>query len=87
MGPHARELFVIQHLEELVGAVKRRVKVEVGEVHVLDPGDGSALAAYAAAYPQIVASVLQAVGQTTGVDVPALLGRSRAADTATGGER
>ncbi len=74
MGEHAREIFVIQHLEELVEAVRQQVRVEVDEVHVLDPGDGSGLANYAAAYPQMMAAILRAVGETTGVDVPRLLG-------------
>ncbi|MGD8860197.1 MAG: SPFH domain-containing protein [Myxococcales bacterium] len=74
MGEHAREIFVIQHLEELVESVRQQVLLDVGEVNVVDPGDGSGLANYAAAYPQAVAAILRAIGETTGVDVPRLLG-------------
>jgi flotillin len=73
MGTHAREIYVIQHLEAIIGTVVSQLNVTVGEVSVLDRGDGSGLAGYAAAYPQTVAAVLRAIGQTTGVDVPAIL--------------
>ena len=74
MGPHARELYVIQHLEELVGEVVKSLShVDVRQVHVLDSGDGSGLASYAATYPKMVSAVLRAVAQSTGVDIPAIL--------------
>ncbi|MCB9705341.1 MAG: flotillin family protein [Myxococcales bacterium] len=74
MGAQAKEIYVIQHLEELVGSVIESVeKIRVREVNVLDPGDGSGLASYAAAYPNTVAAILTALRQTTGVDVPAIL--------------
>lgn len=74
MGPQAKEIYVIQHIEEIVGAVISSVaKIDVREVNVLDPGDGSGLASYAAAYPNAVASILTALRQTTGVDVPLIL--------------
>jgi flotillin len=74
MGPQAREIYVIQHLEEIVGTVVKSLEdVSVKEVNVLDPGDGSGLASYAATYPQMVAAVMRALGETTGVDVPAIL--------------
>ncbi|UJR85870.1 flotillin family protein [Sandaracinus amylolyticus] len=75
MGPQAREIYVIQHLEEIVGTVVRSLEnVSVDEVNVLDQGDGSALASYAATYPKMVAAVMSALRETTGVDVPAILG-------------
>ncbi len=75
MGPQAREIYVIQHLEEIVATVVKSLSnVSVKEVNVLDPGDGSGLASYAATYPQMVAAVMRALGETTGVDVPAILG-------------
>ncbi len=75
MGPHAREIYVIQHLEELLAAVLEPIhKLKIREVSALDPGDGSAIASYAASYPHAVAAVLGALRETTGVDVPAILG-------------
>jgi len=74
MGPHAKELYVIQHLEELVGTVVSNLQdVSVGEVTVLDQGDGSGLASYAAAYPMMVGRVMQALAESTGVNIPAIL--------------
>lgn len=74
MGAESREIYVIQHLEELVGAVVSHLDdVNVREVNVLDPGDGSGLASYAATYPQMVATVMRALAETTGVDVPTIL--------------
>ncbi|MCC6877684.1 MAG: flotillin family protein [Sandaracinaceae bacterium] len=75
MGPQAKELYVIQHLEQIVGTVVSQLKsVEVDQVHVLDPGDGSGLSSYAATYPKMVAEVMRALKETTGVDVPQILG-------------
>ncbi len=74
MGPQAKEIYVIQHLEEIVGTVVSQLdEVSVGEVHVLDQGDGSGLSSYAATYPRMVAEVMRALKETTGVDVPGIL--------------
>jgi flotillin len=74
MGPQAKEIYVIQHLEQIVGVVVDQLRdVQVGEVNVLDDGSGQGLASYAATYPQMVARVMESLAQSTGVDVPALL--------------
>jgi flotillin len=74
MGSDAREIYVIQHLEQIVGAVVTNIEgIDIGEVNVLDQGDGQALASYAASYPKVVASVMSALKDSTGVDVPAIL--------------
>lgn len=74
MGQDAREIYVIQHLEQIIGAVVTNVEgIDVGEVNVLDQGDGSALASYAATYPKMVASVMSALKESTGVDVTGIL--------------
>lgn len=74
MGPQAKEIYVIQHLEEIVATVVSQLQdVKVDEVNVLDNGDGTGMASYAATYPQMVASVMQALASSTGVDVPAIL--------------
>jgi len=84
MGAEAKELYVIQHLDEIVGTgVQNMAGLQVDEVNVLDQGDGSGLATYAAAYPQMVAEVLRALKATTGVDVPAIL--MSASGTGNGG--
>jgi flotillin len=79
MGENAKEIYIIQHLEEIISTVVDRMDhIEVGEVNVLDRGDGTALAAYAAAYPQTVAAVLRSLRETVGVDIPAILAGSGA---------
>ncbi len=84
MGPQAREIYVIQHLEELVGTVVDQLdNIQIDEVHVLDQGDGQGLSSYAATYPKMVAEVMKALKDTTGVDVPAILG----GDTGPGATR
>jgi flotillin len=86
MGAQAKELYVIQHLEEIVGAVVSQLRgMDVSEVNVIDPGDGSGMASYAATYPKMVASVMKALAETTGVDVPGVLaGGSGAAGASQG---
>ncbi len=73
-GPKARELYVVQHLEEIVDTIVGHLRsAEVSEVSVVDGGDGRALASYAATYPAMVAEVMRALAESTGVDVPAIL--------------
>ncbi len=80
MGAQAKEIYVIQHLEEIVATVVDQLQsVGVDEVTVLDQGDGSGMASYAATYPKMVAAVLQALGESTGVDVPAILNQTEVA--------
>ena len=84
MGPQAKEIYVIQHLEELISAVVESVdKIKVREVHVLDPGDGSGIASYASTFPHTVAAVLSALRETTGVDIPAILAGAPTGQLAT----
>ena len=74
MGPQAREIYIIQHLEEIIGTVVKQLDdVQVGEVNVLDHGDGKGMASYAATYPHMVAEVLRSLAESTGVDVPKIL--------------
>lgn len=74
MGPEARDLYVIQHLDEIVGAVVTSLgSLQPNEVHVLDGGDGNSVAGYAAAYPKMVGAVMSALAESTGIDIPALV--------------
>ena len=74
MGNQARELYVIQHLEDIVGTVVDQLdNIEIDEVNVLDLGDGQGLSSYAATYPKMVAEVMNALKETTGVDVTGIL--------------
>jgi flotillin len=73
-GPHARDIFLIQQVEKLMGVIVHRLgELKVREVSIIDPGDGSALPNYVAGFPATVTSVLKALRDSTGVDVTKLL--------------
>jgi flotillin len=69
-GGRAMDMFVLQHLDAIFGDVANAAKrVKVGEVNLVDGGDGKTLPAYAAAYPATMAALLEQVTKTLGVDV------------------
>jgi flotillin len=71
---HALEMFILQHLEELLGTVARATsRVEVGAVSLLDSGDGATLSRYLCAHPAAVAALLREVSSTLGVDISSVL--------------
>lgn len=73
-GSDAKEIFLIQQLETVLGTVTERVnQMEIGEVTLLDGGDGAALANYMAALPATVGAVLGELRATTGIDVAGIL--------------
>lgn len=73
-GPLGREIFVLSQLDTLVGQVAAKVKeIKVGEVQLIDGGDGQALAALSASFPRTVTEVLGTLSDLAGVDVKALL--------------
>lgn len=66
----AMDMFVLQHLDQIfndVAAAASRIKV--GEVNLIDGGDGKTIPAYAAAYPATMAALLQQVTATLGIDI------------------
>jgi flotillin len=69
-GGRAMDMFVLQHLDAIFGDVANAAKrIKVGEVNLIDGGDGKTLPAYAAAYPATMAALLEQVTKTLGVDV------------------
>lgn len=77
-GPQAREMFVLSQLDRLVGEVASRVKnLSVGEVQVVDGGDGRSLSAVAASYPAMVTTVFATLRDLMGVDVQSMLDAQR----------
>jgi flotillin len=73
-GDDAREIFLIQQLEQVIQTVAQRVQqIQIDEVVLLDGGDGTALPAHIAALPATVSAILREFKETTGVDVPAIL--------------
>jgi len=70
----AREVYVLQQLDALVGAAVKRVeKMSVGSLQVVDGGDAVSVSVVAAAFPLSVSRVLAETGRALGVDVLALV--------------
>ena len=73
-GPAARDIFLIQQVEELMATVVGKLgALRVEEVNIIDPGDGSALPNYVAGFPATVTSVFRELRDSTGVDVTQLM--------------
>jgi flotillin len=69
-GGRAMDMFVLQHLDAIFGDVANAAKrLKIGEVNLVDGGDGKTLPAYAAAYPATMTALLEQVTKTLGVDV------------------
>ncbi|MFT3693253.1 MAG: SPFH domain-containing protein [Kofleriaceae bacterium] len=69
-GGRAMDMFVLQHLDSIFGDVaKAAQRVRVGEVSLIDGGDGKTIPAYAAARPATMTALLEQVNKTLGVDV------------------
>ena len=77
-GPHAREMFVLSQLDTLVGQVAQKVQgIQIGQVQVVDGGDGQALPALSASFPQTVTAVLASLEDLTGINISQMLGGAR----------
>jgi len=77
-GPHAREMFVLSQLDTLVGQVAQKIQgIQIGQVQVVDGGDGQALPALSASFPHTVAAVLASLEELTGINVQQMLGGAR----------
>ncbi|MEM6926163.1 MAG: hypothetical protein AAF602_04505, partial [Myxococcota bacterium] len=73
-GPDAKDIFLIQNLEQVLSTVTERVKqIEIDNVTLLDGGDGTALPQHMAALPATVGAVLRELTATTGIDVAGIL--------------
>ena len=63
-GTHASEVFVLQQLEMiLTEAGKIPQRLQLGDVSVIDNGDGNALSSLVQVYPQMISQYLKAVEQ------------------------
>lgn len=77
-GTDGRSLYVLQHLKELVqSAVERVAHTEVGELCVIDGGDGKSFTGAVANYPAAVSEVLRQTAAALGVDMQTLLSSAR----------
>jgi flotillin len=74
-GQSGREVYLLQQLRPFVQAALDRVtQTEVGELQIVDGGDGRAYAAFVANFPAAVARVMAETARAVGVDVRTLLG-------------
>ncbi len=75
-GRGAEDIFVVQQLEGIVQRIADRIDtVEIGNVNLIDGGEGEALGKLAAAYPGMVSDVLARVSDVTGVSFQEILTR------------
>jgi len=73
-GRDGRDLYVLQHLREFVeAAVARVTRAKVGELAIVDGGDGSSFTGAIASFPAAVAKVLHETGRAIGIDMQELL--------------
>jgi flotillin len=80
-GGRAMDMFVLQHLDTIFAEVARAArKLKVGEVNLVDGGDGRTISAYAAAYPATVGAPLREITNTLGVDISRVISGTPAGD-------
>jgi flotillin len=73
-GDDAKDIFLIQQLEEVLKTVVDKVNnLEVDHVTLLDGGSGEALPRHVASFPGAVRQVLDELRRSTGVDVTGIL--------------
>lgn len=73
-GRDGRDLYVLQHLKELVDVSVARVSgTTVEEINVVDDADGASYRIAIGNFPIAVKQVMQETGETLGVDVAKLL--------------
>ena len=69
-GGEAMDMYVLQNLEDIFSQVADAAEgLQVGEVNLIDGGDGGSLPAYVRSYPATVSALLEQVSKTLGVDV------------------
>lgn len=80
-GKDALAIYLMEDVEKILAtAAKGVAKVKINEVNMIDSGDGKTLSAYVAAYPAMLAAVLESVTTATGIDIQqALSGRTPSA--------
>jgi flotillin len=75
-GPAGRDVYLLQQLRSFVEtAVARVARTEVGDLTIVDGGDGRAYAAFVANFPAAVARVMAETAEAVGVDLSTLLGK------------
>jgi flotillin len=77
-GADGRDLYVLQHLKEFVEAAVARVgSTQIGELTVVEGGDGASFTGAIASFPAAVAEVLEKTTKAVGIDLAGLLQRDK----------
>jgi flotillin len=75
-GQNGREVYLLQQLRSFVeAAVSRVAQTQIGELDIVDGGDGQAYAAFVANFPAAVARVMSETADAVGLDIRSLVGR------------
>lgn len=70
-GDQALGIYVMEDIEKILATAAQGVaKIKVGNVNMIDKGDGSTLANYVGAYPAMLTSIFDSVEKATGLDIP-----------------
>ena len=74
-GKNGREVYLLQQLRSFVEAAVARVShTQVGELNIVDGGDGQAYASFVANFPAAVARVMAETAHAVGLDIRTLVG-------------
>ena len=74
-GKNGREVYLLQQLRSFVeSAVARVSQTQVGELNIVDGGDGQAYSAFVANFPAAVARVMSETANAVGLDIRSMLG-------------
>jgi flotillin len=69
-GGKAMDMFVLQHLDAIFGEVAAAAsRIKVGDVNLIDAGDGKTIPAYAAAYPATMSALFEQLHKALGIDI------------------
>ncbi|MFO0749804.1 MAG: SPFH domain-containing protein [Myxococcota bacterium] len=78
-GPKAREVFLIQQIDQILADVANVTNsLTVERVSLIDAGDGETLARYVGAFPQVVTEILARIKDTVGIDISQILSSNTA---------
>jgi flotillin len=70
-GDEALGIYLMDDIEKILATAAQGVaKIKVNNVSMIDSGDGSTLANYVGAYPNMLATIFESVQRTTGIDIP-----------------
>ena len=71
-------IYLIEDFEKILASAATGVaKVKIGNLNMIDGGDGKVLSSYVSSYPAMLTSIFDSVTLSTGIDIQkAISGRS-----------